>query len=222
MNLSGNPIDYLTAFLGGALVSWTPCVYPLIPVSAGYIGITSAKSKRRAVFLSLLYVTGLALTYSALGVIASLTGTIFGRLSSHPVTYLAAGAAVIFFGLSMSGVFNPVFPSLIKPPAVKRKDYPGAFLLGLVSGLVVSPCLTPVVGAILVYLAAKQNVLYGAALLFSFAYGMGLVLILAGIFSSVLVSLPKSGRWMLYVKRICAALLLAMGAYFVITGIRRF
>ena len=83
-----------------------------------------------------------------------------------------------------------------------------------------SPCLTPVLGSILVYLAATKNVFYGASLLFVFAYGMGFVLILAGTFSAVLTNLPRSGKWLAYVKKTCALLLLGMGLYFVFAGIK--
>jgi len=88
--------------------------------------------------------------------------------------------------------------------------------------LIISPCLTPVLGSILLYLTTKKSVLYGFTLLLSFAYGMGLVLILAGTFSAVLVNLPKSGRWLAYIKRFCASILIIVGIYYIFTAIRRF
>lgn len=220
MNVSGSPFDYLAAFLGGLLVSFTPCVYPLIPISAGYIGVRANGSRLKGFFLSLLYVTGLAITYSILGLFASLTGTIFGKISSNPVTYFLAGAIIILFGLSVLDLFIIPLPNLIKPPFFKKQNYFSTFLLGLSSGLIISPCLTPVLGSILVYSATKKNLLYAASLLFSFAYGMGLVLILIGTFSSLLLSLPKSGKWMSYMKKICGIILLGMGIYFIYKGIR--
>ncbi|MFC1675030.1 cytochrome c biogenesis protein CcdA [Candidatus Omnitrophota bacterium] len=224
MNLSGNPIDYLYAFLGGIAVSFSPCVYPLIPVSAGYIGAKAAGSRLKGLTLSLVYVTGLAVTYSILGLLAALTGTFFGAISSHPVTYLLAGAAIIFFGLTLLEVIRVPWPNIIRSSAPKagRGDYISVFLLGATSGLLVSPCLTPILGSILVYLAAKRSLAYGATLLFVFAYGMGLILILAGTFSSLLTNLPRSGRWMGYIKKACALILLVAGSYFVYSGIRRF
>jgi thiol:disulfide interchange protein DsbD len=221
MNLSGNPIDYLIAFLGGVLISFTPCVYPLIPVSIGYIGVKSSGSKFQGLILSLIYVTGIAVTYSALGLLASLTGTLFGRVSSSPLTYIFAGSVIVVFGLSMLDLFIIPLPNIIKLPGLKKENYLSTFILGLSSGLIVSPCLSPVLGSILVYLATKKNLLYGATLLFSFAYGMGLVLVLAGTFSAVLVNLPESGKWMLYVKRLFSFLLIGIGIYFIFTGLRR-
>jgi thiol:disulfide interchange protein DsbD len=221
MNLSGSPLDYLIAFSAGVLMSFTPCVYPLIPVSAGYIGIKAAESKLKGLFLSLAYVTGLAVTYSLLGLAASLTGTLFGQFSSSPLAYFLAGAVIIFFGLSMLDLFSLPLSGIIKLPLLKKRGYFSVFFLGLVSGLIISPCLTPALGSILVYLAARKNLLYGAGLLFSFAYGMGLVLILIGTFSAALLKLPKSGKWMVYIKKACAFLLIAAGLYFVFIAIRR-
>jgi thiol:disulfide interchange protein DsbD len=221
MTLSGNPFDFLIAFLGGVLVSFTPCIYPLIPISAGFIAIDAAGSKIKGFALSLIYVTGIAITYSMLGLLASLTGTIFGRISSHPVTYFFAGGIIIIFGLSMMDLFTIRAPNLIKIPKVKKQGFFAAFILGLSSGLIVSPCLTPVLGSILFYLSTKKNLFYGAALLFIFAYGMGLVLILVGTFSATIINLPKLGRWMLYIKRTCAFILVVMGIYFIYTGITR-
>lgn len=214
-----NQLNYASAFLGGVLVSFTPCIYPLIPVSAGYITANAAGSKLKGFILSLVYVGGMAVIYSALGLFASLTGTIFGRISAHPLTHFIAGSLIILFGLSMLDLFHIKLPNIIKQPVLK-KGYFSVFLLGLSSGLVASPCLTPALGAILAYVAAQKKLLYGATLLFSFAYGMGLILILAGTFGAILSSLLKPGRWMLYIKRICAALLLGTGAYFILSAIR--
>lgn len=213
------PPDYLKAFFGGMLLSITPCLYPLIPVSAGYIGIKAGGLKLKAFALSLVYVTGIAVTYSALGITASLYGKIFGSFFPASVANILAGAIIILFGIGMLDILHLSLPKSIKLPAVQKEGYLPIFVLGLSSGLLISPCITPALGAILAYLATKQNIVYGATLLFVFAYGMGVILILTGTFSAVLVRLPKSGRWMHYVKKICAFLLLIMGAYFVFSGI---
>jgi thiol:disulfide interchange protein DsbD len=221
MNLSGSSVDYLVAFFGGVLVSFTPCVYPLIPISAGYIGVKAGGSKLKGLTLSLVYVSGVAVTYSILGLLVSLTGTIFGTVSINPITRTIVGILIILFGLSMFGLFHIHLPNLLKLPTPKKEGYFSTFFLGLTSGLMVSPCITPVLGSILAYLATKNNLLYGAALLFSFAYGMGLSLIIAGTFSTVLVSLPKSGRWLTYINKAWAFILVIVGLYFVFTAVRR-
>jgi len=221
MSPSVNPFNFLEAFLGGVAVSFTPCVYPLIPVTIGYIGIRAGASKLKGFTLSLIYVSGIAITYSILGLVASLTGTIFGKISSRPITYLVVGSIIILFGLSMLDLFVISLPAVIKLPSLKKENYFSTFFLGLSSGLVTSPCLTPVLGSILVYLTTKKNLLYGATLLFSFAYGMGLVLILAGTFSGILLNLPKIDKWALYIKKIFAFVLIGMGIYFIYGGITR-
>ena len=221
MNLSGNPIDYLVAFFGGVLLSFTPCVYPLIPISAGFIGVKAAGSKLKGLALSLVYVTGLAITYSLLGLIASLTGRFLGVISANPITHILVGIIIITFGLSMLDIFSISLPAIIKLPKLKKGNYFSTFLLGLTSGLIVSPCITPVLGAILAYLTTKKNILYAMTLLFSFAYGMGLILILLGTFSTILLSLPQSGKWMVYIKKFAAFVLIGMGIYFVFNGLGR-
>jgi len=220
MNLSGNPVDYIAAFFGGVFLSFTPCVYPLIPVSAGYIGINAGGSKLKGFLLSLIFVSGISVTYAVLGVLASLTGKIFGAISLNPITRIIAGGIIIIFGLSMFGMFSVPQINLGRLPLGNRKGYFSTFLFGINSGLIVSPCVTPVLGSILVYLSTKQNIFYGASLLFVFAYGMGTILLISGVFSALLFSLPKSGRWMNYLQKSGAVILICMGAYFIFTAIR--
>lgn len=220
MILSGDSVDYLKAFIGGVGVSLTPCIYPLIPITADYIGVKGAGSRFKGFTLSFIYVTGIAVTYTVLGLLASLTGSIFGEISTNPLTHIIVGGIIVWFGFSMLGLFAIRLPARVKLHNHKKEDYFSTFLLGVSSGMVASPCLTPVLGTILVYLTTKKNLVYGAALLFSFAYGMGLVLILIGTFSAFLINLPKLGRWMEYIKKIGGVVLVGMGIYFIYTGIR--
>ncbi len=219
MNPSGNPIEYLLSFAGGVIVSFTPCVYPLIPVSLGYIGAKST-SGFKGFILSFIYVTGIALTYSALGLFASLTGTFFGKVSAHPFTSLGVGIFIVFLGLSMAGLFRIPFNIRIERKHSSTRGLFSVLLLGLISGLVVSPCLTPVLGSILSYLATRKNVFYGMSLLAVFAYGMGFILILCGSFAGLLANLPRSGKWMNNVKTASGILLVLSGVYFIYHGIR--
>lgn len=222
MNLSGSPLDYLLVFIGGITLSFTPCVYPLIPVTAGYIGIHGKGSHLRGFLLSFTYVSGLACTYAVLGLVAALTGKLFGRISGHPLTLLVVGAVFVLFGFSMFDVFAAYFPTIGRLAHVRQKGFHGAFVLGAVSGLIASPCVAPALGAILIYIGTSQNMLNGAGLLVTFAYGMGLTLILAGTFSTVLLHFPRSGKWMVFVERFCATVLIALGVYFIVAAIRRF
>ena len=220
MILYGNPTDFLIVFLGGILLSFTPCVYPLIPITVSFIGVKAGNSKLKAFILSLFYVTGMAVTYSLLGLTAAITGTLFGKISVHPITHIVVGVIIIIFGVSMLDIFYIPGFQITRLTRTKKEGRLGAFLLGLSSGLTVSPCLTPVLGTILAYIAIKKTLFYGSLLLFVFAYGMGVSLIIAGLFSSALMSIPKLGRWMSYIKRVLAAILIILGVYFIVDGIR--
>jgi cytochrome c-type biogenesis protein len=222
MQFSGSPIDFVFAFFGGLFASLTPCVYPLIPISTGYIIGNAQNSKSKGFFLSVFYVTGIAITYSSLGVLAVLTGRMFGEFSENPVVNLIAGIVILVFGLSMFDLFNFNFTLNLKLPVHRKRSYLLALLLGLVSGFMISPCLTPILGSILAYLSTTKNVLYGGLLLLSFSYGMGLIFILVGTFGTGLTGLPKPGRWMEVVKKICAGLIVATGIYFISITLRRF
>jgi len=197
------------------LISFSPCAYPLLPVSIGYIGARSSGSKIKGFVLSLVYVSGIAITYSILGLIAALTGRLFGRIATHPVSNLIVGIIFIIFGFSLLELFNLRLPQV----SVKKSGKKGlltVFVFGLISGLAIGPCVAPALGAILVYIASKENVLYGASLLFVFAYGMGFLLILAGTFSGLLLSLPKPGKWLELIEKIAGIILIIAGIYFLL------
>ncbi|MCX5711053.1 MAG: sulfite exporter TauE/SafE family protein [Candidatus Omnitrophica bacterium] len=221
MILSGKPVDLIISFLGGVFIALTPCIYPLIPVTVGYIGVKSGGSKAKGFILSLNYVLGIAVTYAFLGLLASLTGKIFGEVSSNPITHIVVGGVIVVLGLSMLDLFAIPALRFVKLPEVKKGNNFSAFLLGLISGLVASPCLTPVLGSILAFLTIKKSLVYGTLLLFTFALGMGLPLIIIGTFSAALTGIPKLGRWMDYIKKAFAILLIVAGLYLVISAIKR-
>ncbi len=221
MNLSGNLFDYFKAFLGGVGVSFTPCIYPLIPVVIGCIGAKAVNIRLRGFLLSFVYVSGMAITYAILGAIASLAGGIFFKLTFSPIPFFLAGALILIFGLSMLGLFPLPQINLFRSASVKEGNYFSVLLLGLTSGLVASPCLAPALGSLLTFVSLKKNLLYGAGMLLSFAYGMGLILIIAGTSSAMLIGLPKPGRWMDYVKKAGGLILIFIGVYFIFMGVRR-
>lgn len=198
------------------MVSFSPCVYPLVPVTCAYIGGRAEQSKLKGFFLSLIFVFGMALMYSVLGVICAVTGKLFGQIIMNPVTYLVVANVYLFFGLSLMGLFDLPFLKVPLKIRIETKGILSCFFLGMSSGLVISPCVTPVLGAVLGYVATKQNTLFGATLLFVFAYGMGVLLILVGTFSSILLALPKPGAWLNIVKKICGLILIICSEYFLI------
>jgi len=206
------------AFIAGILTSFTPCIYPLIPVTVGIIGAKSTRNRLHALYLSCIYVCGLALVYAGLGVFAALTGKLFGELSTSLWTYLIMGNIFLAFGLSMLGVFPLEIGFLQNQsfPAGRQSGALTAFACGGVSALVAGPCTTPVLGSLLAYVAARQNILLGFAMLFLFALGMGCLLIVVGTFTGVLSSLPRSGAWMLNIKKGFGVLMILLAEYFLI------
>jgi len=215
-------LAFLAAYLGGIVISFTPCTYPLIPVTVGFIGARSSSSKLRGFFLSLFYVGGLALTYSILGGVAALSGKLFGQMQTTPWVYFIMANLCLFMGLSMLDVFTisvPVPQKLMNLSSnVDKKGFFSSFLIGAVSGFVIGPCTAPVLAVLLGYVAVKTNLLLGMSLLFVFAFGMGTLLIILGTFAGVIAALPQSGKWMAKIKLIFGVILIGAAEYFLYTA----
>ena len=216
--IQANPLlAFIAVFLAGVGVSFTPCVYPVIPLTLGFIGARSAGSRSKGFLLSLVYVLGMALTYAVLGAFAALTGKLFGQIGSNPWTYFLVANVCFVFGISMLGAFE--IPSLsigIQQSKNEKGGYFGAFIIGIFSGLIVGPCTAPVLATILVYVGTRQNVLYGFGLLFVFGYGVGFLMVLLGTFTGLFAALPKSGAWLERVKKIFGCILVLAGEYLLI------
>ena len=214
-------LAFLAAYAAGVLVSFTPCVYPVIPVTLAYIGGKSVGSRWHGFGLSLAYVFGMGLVYAALGVGAAMTGRLFGSLSAHPATLFIIGNICLIVGLSMFDIIPMPTLALGRPAHHKHGGYLGALVVGAAAGLIVGPCTAPVLGAVLVYVAKEGSIPYGAALLFTFAMGIGTLLVLIGTFAGLLVNLPRSGPWMNKVKYVFGLALLLIAEYFFIEMGRR-
>ncbi len=217
-----NPfLAFVGVFIAGVAVSFTPCVYPVIPLTLGFIGARSAGSKLRGFLLSLVYVLGMALMYAILGAFASLSGKLFGSIGSNPITYFLVANVCLILGLSMLDVFQIPQISLSGSLTAKnrgaslpdRQGFFGAFVIGLFSGLIVGPCTAPVLAAVLVYVGSKHNLIYGFSLLFTFGYGVGFLMIILGTFTGLLASIPKSGQWLERVKKIFGFVLILAAEY---------
>jgi len=215
-------LAYVTVYLGGVLVSFTPCVYPVLPITAAFIGARGSGSRGRGLLLSLVYVLGMAVTYTLLGAIAALSGKLFGQIQASPWTSFFIGNLCILMGLSMMDVFTlPVrMPEFIMraQPRKRAAGLAGSFFVGAASGLVIGPCTAPALAVVLGYAATRQNVLFASSLMFVFAVGMGTLLILVGTFAGLLAGIPKSGAWMVRISRIFGWILLGTGEYFLINA----
>jgi len=202
-------------FLGGIVTSIAPCNVAMIPLIIGYLGGSVELSRRRSFTLSLTFATGLAVTFTVLGVIASLVGGLIGGTSR--VWYYVVAGVCIAIALHMFGAFHvPAVPGLSRlREQVKLRGVPGALALGLVSGLVASQCATPVLAAILTYVMAQRSALvYGAVLLFLYALGRGVPIVAAGTFTGALTQLRAVGRWTSVMEKASAVIILGVGLYF--------
>lgn len=212
-------------FFAGLLTSLNPCIWPMIPITAGAISGVGAQSgqspRRRTIGLTLTYVAGLALFYAILGLIAGLTGSLFGTISSSPWGYLAIGNLLLVFGLAMLDVIPVRVPARLAGWAgsLGGGSYPAVFVLGATSGIVAAPCGAPAFAAVLTWVATTHSAVLGFIYLFVFSIGMTAVLVLVGVFSGTLAILPKPGMWMVWIKRAAGVVLLVMAEfYFVKAG----
>ena len=207
------------SFAGGILASFTPCTYPMLPITVAFIGARAQGSKLRGFLLSIFYVLGLAIVYSALGAFAALTGRLFGSVTASPWTFIVVGNICVFFGLVMLGAVQlspPAFLNRLQVKQFRGHDLLTSVALGGASALVVSACTTPVLGVLLTLVAARHDLLWGIGMLFAFSYGLGALVIIVGTFTGVLASLPKSGAWMRRVQLIFGLLMIVVAEYFFI------
>ena len=226
--LRSQPLAAIPILFGAGLAtSLTPCVYPMIPITAGILGGASVAggtaSEARmprgpAVVRTMAYVAGLAMVYATLGLVAGLSGSLFGTISSNRWSYFVAGNVLLLAALAFLDVFRIAVPSswLERANRISARSPLGAFAMGAVSGLVVAPCGAPAFAAVLTFVAATGSGVWGFIYLFVFSLGMTALLVAVGLSASALAALPKSGPWMLWIKRAAAVLLLGMAEYYFI------
>ena len=222
------------AYLGGVFSSLTPCVYPMIPITVGVMGgLHPTRNWREVSVKGISYVAGMTVIYSFLGVIAGLSGKVFGSFTHHSGWYITLGIVLNFAALVMLDVipFNPAlwweemklkFSSRNKPKPIhsdphlkKELTWFGAFFLGASSGFIAAPCTTPVLTGILAYIAKTQSVGLGFLLMASFSLGLGTLLIVVAFFTGAIQILPRSGYWMKLVKTGSGLILLAFAEYLI-------
>jgi thiol:disulfide interchange protein DsbD len=169
--------------------------------------------------LTMAYVTGLALLYSALGLFAGLTGTMFGAISSSPWLYFAMANLLVLSALAMLEVIPIRLPAGLARRAATAGTggrAVGAFTMGAASGLVAAPCGAPVMAAVLTWVSATQSAVLGFVYLFVFSLGMTALLVVVGLSTSALSVLPRAGAWMLWVKRGFGVVMLGVAEYYLI------
>jgi thiol:disulfide interchange protein DsbD len=204
----------LVSFLAGIGTSLTPCVYPMIAITVSVFGARKVQNRMEGALLSTSFVGGMALLFTGLGIVASLTGGVFGDELSKP--YIAGPLALVFLVLaaSMFGAFELALPHswTTRLSEAGGLGHKGAFVLGMASSIIAAPCVGPVLGLLLPWIGTTGNIAFGVACMLAYSLGMGLLFWVVGTFA---VSLPKSGRWMEWVKSGFGLLMVASALYFV-------
>jgi len=208
-------LTLLLVFTGGLALNLTPCVYPLIPITVSYFGRQDQKGKR---FLSAsAYVLGIAITYSALGTVAALSGGMFGFLLTSPVTIILITAILVGLSLNMFGLYEIRVPRFLLDlvGSEARSGMFGALIMGLSMGVIAAPCTGPFVVGLLTYATTSGSPVKGFLMFFVLSVGLGLPYLFLGLFSSRIASLlPRSGEWMIGIRRIFGFVLFIMAVYF--------
>jgi len=209
-------LSLLIIFLGGLGLNLTPCIYPLIPITIGFFVAQGAGRPRWVFVLSLFYVLGMAITYSILGTLAALTGSLFGSALQNPVVLLFIAFVLVGLSLSMFGLYEIRMPAFLTRIAGKSSHgVYGALLMGLTVGILAAPCIGPFVIGLLSYVGQRGNPILGFWTFFVLALGLGTPFLFLGTLAGSLRRLPRSGQWMVWVRKIFGFVLLGMAVYFV-------
>ena len=217
--LQHNPlVAVVLLFAAGLVTSLNPCIYPMIPITAGTLAGVSApgRTRRRTVGLTLTYVSGLALFYALLGMIAGMTGSLFGAIGASFWARLVIANLLLVFALAMLDVIPIRLPARLVAWAggLGGGSYPAVFVLGATSGLVAAPCGAPAFAAVLTWVATTRSAALGFMYLFVFSLGMTALLVVVGLFSGTLSALPRAGAWMARIKKAAGVVLLLMAEYY--------
>ncbi len=206
---------YLIAFLAGIATSLTPCVLPVIPLTIAVIGAKNVESRMKGFSLSLVYVMGIALTYSTLGVIFASSGTLLGSQFQSKPFLIAMVLIFTLLAFGLFGAYNLQLPAPIrnKLMAKQGKGWFGVLFMGLIAGLVASPCAGPIIAGILVFIARTGNIMLGFSLMFTFSMGLGLLFLIVGTFSGEIKKLP-TGPWMTAVENGLGVALMVVAFYY--------
>lgn len=206
----------LGIFAGGIALNLTPCIYPLIPITVSYFGGKSGQSQGRLLIHGTCYVGGLAITNSVLGVFAALSGGMLGSLLQQPVVLAVVAAVLIFFATSLFGLWEMRLPYPVSQAASKTySGYFGSLFMGMTLGVVASACIGPFILGLLTWVATIGSIWIGFLIFFVLSLGLGLPLFFLALFSGQLGKLPRSGEWLIWVKKLMGWILVGMAAYFI-------
>jgi len=208
------PLLLIGVFFAGLALNLTPCVFPLIPITIGFFTQQTKDRKGSTFPLALAYVLGIALTYSVLGVLAALSGAIFGSALQSPWVVGLIVVVLLLLATSMFGLWELRVPTWAQKASGGRTGVFGALIMGLVMGFIAAPCIGPFVVGLLTYVGQRGDPIIGFVLFFTLAAGLGLPYLILGTFTGAINKLPASGMWMIGVRRVFGVILIAMAAYF--------
>ncbi|MEJ2726979.1 MAG: cytochrome c biogenesis protein CcdA [Deltaproteobacteria bacterium] len=209
-------LKLLGIFLGGIALNLTPCVYPLIPITVSYFGGKTGQRQGKLLTHGACYIGGLSLTNSLLGVTAALTGGLMGAMLQNPYVLGAVAAILVFFATSLLGFWELRLPFWLTRAASKSyTGYFGSLFMGITLGVVAAPCIGPFVLGLLTWVAGTGNPWLGFLIFFTLSIGLGLPLFILAMFSGKLDKLPRSGEWMVWIRKLMGWVLVGMAAYFI-------
>lgn len=206
---------FLFLFVGGLLLNLTPCVYPMLAITVGYFGSRRDPSRSRAAMRAGVYFLGIVLTYSTVGLVAAMTGGLFGAVLQSKWVLLGVAAVLVGLALSLFGWYELQPPQFLMRGATgltTKAGYMGVFFLGAMVGIIAAPCIAPVLVALLVYVGQRGDPLLGWTMFMVLACGLGAPYVVLGTFSGLLSKLPRSGMWMVWVKRGMGVVLMVVAA----------
>jgi thiol:disulfide interchange protein DsbD len=217
----GGPWWLIGLFVGGLALNLTPCVFPMLGVTVSVFGARRKERPAKVLMHAVAYVVGIMITYSVLGVIAALTGGLFGAALQNPWVNVGLGALFVVLSLSMFGLYEMQPPTwlLQRLGGADATSLLGIFLSGLAVGIIAAPCVGPIVVGVLALIARRAEVLFGFRTMLVLSLGLGFPYLFLALFSNLLQSLPRSGDWMLWVKKLFGVLLVSIGLFYLLVGL---
>lgn len=212
---------FLALFVGGLLLNLTPCVFPMLGVTVSIFGARRAEPLPKVLLAAVLYVLGIAAMYTALGVVAALTGGLFGAALQSVWVNVGLGVLLMALSLGMFGLFEMQAPTWVldRLGGANTANLAGVFLSGLGVGIIAAPCVGPFIVAILALIAQKQSVAFGVQAMFTIALGLGFPYLFLAAFSNLLQALPRQGAWMVWVKKVFGVIMATIGLSYVAIGL---
>lgn len=218
-NITGNTgfLFFIGVFFVGLALNLTPCVYPMMTITLSIFCGQDQNGKISVIIKALSYVLGIATMYSVLGVIAALTGSLFGSIMQSGIVLVSIGILFLLLSLSMFGLYELRLPSkfMSKLGARQTAGFIGTYISGLMVGIFAAPCIGPPIIGLLAYVGHKADPVFGFFAFFILSLGLGLPYLLLGVFSGLINKMPKSGMWMIWVKKLLGFILVSVGLFYI-------